>query len=364
MKDKRMNTYISKLFYLTILSLIITGTSLRSSSESSIANDSVEIQFKGIFYDNNIKNATQFEQFTKYKQLAQLGKLPFQTTPEEIDAWYEFTSLPRSYPVEYVFYKKGESYKKQIYCPSGTLRPWESFQEFVVNGNNVFTLLHSPKTIHVSDDDQSLDFVYQFMFDPILLLFPVKFNRHDVNQERMNEYQTIHQYSFSSKDHLEHSLKHLYDSRNNNLPLKSLLVTNNFKQGVRYIWYVAVDEYIMSNDRLVPHKISIVHCNQSINIEDEDLKLNGIKFISKYAAIDLDYFSDISNVENYIYRCDLDVESISFENISNDIFWPQVPENYSFKDGRQRIQALLTTNDINNKGEILIKGFGPYKFPK
>lgn len=359
-----MKTYISRFYYLTILSLIIIVNSLSSSSEPSIAYESVEIQFVGAYYDNNIKDATQFERFTRYKQLAQLGKLPFQTTPEEIDAWYEFTSHPRYYPIEYVFFKKGESYKKQIYCPSGTLRPWEAFQEFIVNGINTFTLLHSPKTIHVSDDNQSFDFVYQFMFDPTLLLFPIQLNIDDTNTELINEYQTLHQYNFSSKDHLEHALKHLCDSRNNNLPFKSLMITNNLNQGIRYIWYVEVDEYIMSNEKLIPHRIKIVHCNQSINTQDKDLKLNGIQFISKDAHVDLAYFSDISNVENYIYRCDLDVESISFDNISNDNFWPEVPENYTFKDGRQRIQNLLTNNEVNNNGEIQIKGFGPYVFPK
>lgn len=359
--------FILQLQYKILLSfLLITALCHHSCFSNTLSNyDSLEIHCTGTYHDNFIIDTKSLEDLSRYKLLAQKGELPFQSSENEIEDWYKFVSQPRSYPIEYTFYKNNDLIKKQIICPAGTYRPWEAFQEYILNGNNYFIILHAFKTVQVSDDLRYHSQAYNFMFDPSILLLSVSPNDNQtITLHNINETQSKVTLEYQDRDHVQSTLTQMRDSSLGGLPTKSLYISNDYSRGVRFIWYSVINSYEEKSGMNLPMKFEVIHCNQSINTKDEDLKLQGTKYLNKDVIVDMDFFEHHEQLENFVFKIELEITSIVFNTLTTDSFWPSVPKGYSYKDSRLRNSDLFLKKELSQLEEKRFRGYGPYEFPK
>lgn len=352
-----------KVLYMIFLLIALHSTAWASDKIPT----SVTILFSGICYDHCHIDVQKIEEIGQYKKIAEEGKIWDDVTVEDVEKWYKFKESDSSYPFYFTYSKQDSCEKKFIHTPKGTRQPDEAFEELIKNENTFFHIIHNLRSFNVSGSYKA-ELFNRMVFNPVELLFcdpdETKAKVETVVTEDKKKV-----VSWTERDSqriwFEKRISFLFETEESNSPVKSLIVTS-LSPDVRNILFAEMDSYQSYGEWLVPSHVRITECNQP-NSPINSFIANGVELLPPGYPLDIQTL-DGGRLEPFLYQWDLEVISVSTETMDDSVFWPDVPEGYTYNDFRdeifERIKTYGNRNSIPPALRQLHHGKGPFKISR
>lgn len=323
---------------------------------------SLTIQFSGVCCDRCINDPTKIEAVSRYKSLAQCGNLGEGITPADVEAWYQFSSAPNSYPFDFTYSKQGDCEKKMIHAPKGTRQIWEAKEEYIKNQSTFFMIIHHNRAFQVGNGDKTALFTRQ-CFNPMELLFCDSGDR-IVETKIADGHRKIVSWTQTDSDKKWYSktYTYLFESETALNPIKSLIaeVHNSYS---KEITLAEMDSFKTVNGIAIPMKIRITQCDQSIDAPLDQITTYGVEMLPPEFTFDLTK-QDSRALKPFLYQWDFRVDAFSTDPMTEEFFWPPVPAGYTYCDSREEIFAKIMKyrdpRKIPSSLQQLYRGVGPF----